>query len=260
MEIVVCIKQVPDTAEVKVDPQTNTLIREGVPSVINPFDKYALEAALQLRERFGGKIKVISMGPPQAEEAIQETYSLGIDEGYLLTDRAFAGADTLATAYTLATGIRKIGGFDLIICGKQAIDGDTAQVGPELAELLSIPQVAYVRKLEILDGLLRVERELEERAETIELLLPALITVTNQIGELRSPSLKGVLKAKGREIICWRAEDLEIDRGRIGLSGSATRVVRIFTPPKREDREILKGDVKEVTTRLVQELKKRMII
>lgn len=260
MEIIVCIKQVPDTTEVRIDPETKTLIREGVSSTINPYDKYALEAALRLREEYGGKISAISMGPPQAADAIRETYSRGVDAGYLLTDSSFAGADTLATAYTLAAGIRKIGRFDLIICGKQAIDGDTAQVGPELAELLDIPQVAYVRKIGISEGLLIVERELEGRFEKIELSLPALFTVTNEVGELRSPSLKEVLKAKNREVVRWGAEDLGVERDRIGLSGSATRVVKIFYPPKREDREILEGDTGKVVGRLIDEFKKRMII
>lgn len=260
MEIIVCIKQVPDTTEVKIDPETNTLIREGVPSIINPFDEYALEAAFQLQEKYGDRICAISMGPPQAEEAIRKAYSLGVDAGYLLTDKCFAGADTLATAHTLAAGIRKIGKFDLIICGKQAIDGNTAQVGPELAELLNIPQVAYVRKIEVFDNLVKVERELESTYEKIELNLPALLTVTNQIGDMRFPSLKGVLKAKNKEVVRWGAEDLEIDGDQVGLSGSATRVVKIFTPPKREDREILEGDTAQVTSRLIEELKKRMII
>lgn len=260
MEIIVCIKQVPDTTEARIDPETNTLIREGVPSIINPFDEYALEAAFQLRERYGGRVCAITMGPPQAEEILRKAYSLGVDEAYLLSDRSFAGADTLATAYTLAAGIRKIKRFDLIICGKQAIDGDTAQVGPELAELLDIPQVAYVRKIEVFGNTIRVERELEDTCEKIELTLPGLLTVTNQIGQLRPPSLKYVLKAKNKEIVRWGAEDLEIDKSRIGLPGSATRVVKIFTPPKREAKEILKGDVGEVTTRLIEELKKRMII
>ncbi|MBU1614205.1 electron transfer flavoprotein subunit beta/FixA family protein, partial [bacterium] len=158
MNIIVCIKQVPETHNVRINPETNTLIREGVESIVNPFDENALEAALQLREKHGGKITVLSMGPPQAETSLRHTIAMGVDEAVLLSDRAFAGADTLATAYTLSSGIRKMGDFDLILCGKQAIDGDTAQVGPELAEILGIAQAAYVRKIEVKDGRLEVER------------------------------------------------------------------------------------------------------
>jgi len=155
MKTIVCIKQVPETHNVRINPQTNTLIREGVESIVNPFDENALEAALQLREKHGGQVTVLSMGPPQAETALRHTMAMGVDEAILLSDRAFAGADTWATAYTLSCGIKKIGNFDLILCGKQAIDGDTAQVGPELAEFLGIAQAAYVRKIELKDGRLK---------------------------------------------------------------------------------------------------------
>lgn len=259
MDIVVCIKQVPDTEQVRIDPKTNTLIREGIPGTINPFDKYALEAALQVRDRYGARIRVITMGPPQAEEILRQAYALGVDEAYLLTDRRFGGADTLATSRTLASAIKKIGRFDLVICGKQAIDGETAQVGPELAGLLDLPQVTYVRKIELIDSSLRVECELEEGYERIDVGLPALITVTNRIGELRSPSLSGVLAAKKKGITVWGLEDLGLQEERVGLLGSPTRVIRVFSPPPRERREILKGDTREVVSQLIDRIKEFMV-
>ncbi|HEY3423876.1 MAG TPA: electron transfer flavoprotein subunit beta/FixA family protein, partial [Negativicutes bacterium] len=195
MEIVVCVKQVPDTTEVKIDPQTNTLIRQGVPSIVNPFDKNAVEAALQLREKHGGKVTIISMGPPQTKDALKECLAMGADEAILMSDRAFGGADTLATSHTLAAGIRKLGQVDMIICGKQAIDGDTAQVGPEIAEHLNIPQVTYVAKVEVEGNVVRVEREQEDGYEIIETSTPVLLTVVKSINEPRYPTVKGTMKA-----------------------------------------------------------------
>jgi len=242
MEIIVCIKQVPDTADIRIDPKTNTLIREGVPSIINPFDTYAIEEGVRLKEKYQGKVTVISMGPPQVEDALREAISLGIDEGVLLSDRAFAGADTLATSYTLAEGIKKIGKFDLIICGKQAMDGDTAQVGPGIAEKLNIPHVTYVKKIEeIMDSYIQVERLMEEGYEVIKMPLPALITVVKEINEPRMPSLKGKLKAKSAQIITWRAKDLEAEENRIGLEGSPTQVIKIFPPQPRGRGEMIEG-------------------
>ncbi len=261
MKIIVCIKQVPETTSVRIDPKTNTLIREGVQSVINPFDMNAIEAALQLKEGCGGEIVAISMGPPQAEEALREAISLGVDEAILLTDKAFAGGDTLATSYTLSRAIKKLGSFDLIICGKQAIDGDTAQVGPELAEMLNLPQVCFVRKIEeIKDTLMTVQRALEDGYEVVEVNLPALITVVKEINEPRLPSLRGKLAAKKKEIAKWGAADLDIVPEQVGLVGSATQVVRTFTPPPRKDRKILQGEVKDMVKELVAELKERKIV
>ncbi|MDI6736088.1 MAG: electron transfer flavoprotein subunit beta/FixA family protein [bacterium] len=262
MKIIVCIKQVPETTSVRIDPKTNTLIREGVQSIINPFDMNAIEAALQLKESCGdGEIIAISMGPPQAEEALREAISLGVDEAILLTDRAFAGGDTLATAYTLSMAIKKLSPFDLIICGKQAIDGDTAQVGPELAEMLNLPQVCFVRKIEeIKDALMTVQRALEDGYEVVEVNLPALITVVKEINEPRLPSLRGKLAAKKKEIGKWGVLDIEALPDRVGLVGSATQVVRTFTPPPRKDRKILEGEVKNIVKELVAELKERNIV
>jgi len=255
MNFIVCIKQVPGTTEVKIDPRTNTLVREGVESIVNPFDAYAIEEALRLKERMGGKVTVISMGPPQAESALREALSMGCDEAVLLTDPAFAGSDTLATSYTLACGIRKIGEFDLTICGKQAIDGDTAQVGPGIAEKLGIPAVTYVKKIEeIREGYIRVERMMEEGYEVIEMGLPSLITVVKEINEPRLPSLKGMMRAKKAEIRKWNANDINCKKERIGQPGSPTIVNKIFTPPPRKGGEILLGDAEEQARKLAEKL------
>ena len=197
MNIIVCIKQVPDTANVKIDPQTNTLIREGVESIINPFDMYAIEEAVRTKEKLGGSVLAVTMGPPQADAALREAISMGVDEAVLVSDRAFAGSDTWATSYTLACAIKKIGKFDIIFCGKQAADGDTAQVGPGVSMHLDIPQVTYVKKIEeVTPDHARVERMTEEGYEVIEVPLPVLFTVVKEINEPRIPSLKGKMRAK----------------------------------------------------------------
>ncbi|MEE8637836.1 MAG: electron transfer flavoprotein subunit beta/FixA family protein [Candidatus Margulisiibacteriota bacterium] len=260
MNIIVCIKQVPETTEVKINPETNTLIREGVPSIVNPFDENAVEAALQLREKQGGKITVISMGPPQAAEALKNTIAMGVDEVVLISDRAFAGSDTWATSYTLAQTIRKIGTYDLILCGKQAIDGDTAQVGPGIAEWLGIPQVTFAVKIDIDGSKAKVERLLEEVNEVVEAPLPAVITVVKQINEPRMPSLKGMMKAKKTEIKTLKAEDIEADLKNIGLDGSPTQVIKIFTPPPKSSGEILEGEPGEIVDKLISKIKESKII
>jgi len=259
MHIVVCIKQVPNTTEVRINPETNTLIREGVESVINPFDMYAIEEAMRLKEKFGGKVTIISMGPPQAESALREAISMGCDEAMLVTDRAFAGSDTWATSYILSRAIKKIGGFDIIICGKQASDGDTAQVGPGISTHLDIPQVTYVKKIEKIDGkTARVERMTEEGFDIIDTPIPCLLTVVKEINEPRLPSLKGKMRAKKAEIKRLTAEDLNCDFDKIGLDGSPTRVVKIFTPPARKGGQILKGDTGEIVEKLFKELKSEL--
>ena len=259
MNIIVCIKQVPETTEVKINPETNTLIREGVPSIINPFDENAIECALRLRELHGGKVTVLTMGPPQAGEALRTALAMGIDEAILISDKAFAGSDTLATSYTLAKAIKKVGEFDLIICGKQAIDGDTAQVGPGIAEWLNIPQVTFAVKVEIEGRKLKVDRLLEEVNEIVETELPALITVVKQINEPRMPSLKGMIKAKKTEIKIWKVADLEVEEGKIGLLGSPTWVIKIFTPPPKSGGEILSGSIDEQVDALVNKLHERKV-
>jgi len=252
MNIIVCIKQVPETTDVRINPETNTLIREGVKSIINPFDMYAIEEAILLKERFGGKVTVLTMGPPQAEAVLREAISMGADEGVLVGDRAFAGSDTWATSYTLAGAIKKIGTFDLIICGKQASDGDTAQVGPGISTHLNIPQVTYVKKVEeAKDNLMRVERMMEEGYEVIETPLPALLTVVKEINEPRIPSLKGLMRAKSAKITIWGQKDLNLDPQQIGLCGSPTQVVKIFTPAQRTGGQILKGEIPEIAAQLV---------
>jgi electron transfer flavoprotein beta subunit len=260
MDIIVCIKQVPETVEVKINPETNTLIREGVKSIINPFDMYAIEEAVQLKHRFGGKSMVLTMGPPQAEAALREAISLGVDEGILLSDRAFAGSDTWATSYTLAAAIKKIARFDLIICGKQASDGDTAQVGPGIATHLDLPQVTYVKKIEeISDKTSRVERMTEEGYEIIETPLPALLTVVKEINTPRLPSLKGLMRAKQAKILHWTHKDLEVDFAALGLNGSPTQVVKIFTPPARCGGQKFSGEPQELAEKLVELLRSEII-
>jgi electron transfer flavoprotein beta subunit len=256
MNIVVCIKQVPETTDVRINPETNTLMREGVKSIINPFDMYAIEEAVSLKERFGGKVSILTMGPPQAENALREAISMGADEGHLVCDRAFAGSDTWATSYTLAGAIKKLGTFDLIICGKQASDGDTAQVGPGISTHLDIPQVTYVKKVEeATDKMMRVERMLEEGFEIIETPLPALLTVVKEINEPRIPSLKGLMRAKSAKITVWTQKELNLDPQQIGLCGSPTQVVKIFTPAPRSGGQILTGEVADIAKQLVDLIK-----
>ncbi len=261
MNIVVCIKQVPDTTKVKINPETNTLIREGVESIINPFDHYAIEEAVRLKEAHGGTVKVMTMGPPQAETALREAVSLGADEAYLVSDRAFAGSDTWSTAYTLAAAIRNLGDTDLILCGKQAIDGDTAQVGPSLADQLDIPFVAFVRKVRtITDTELVVERVFEEGYEVVQSPLPALITVVKEINEPRLPSLKGKMKAKKCEIVMVSRSELEVEDPYLGLDGSPTRVVKIFSPDLKRAGEKLEGEPQDIAEKLVRNLRDQKLI
>ena len=261
MDIIVCIKQVPDTTEVKMNPETNTLVREGVPSIINPFDENAVEEALRLREKNGGKVTVITMGPPQAKEALKQVIAMGVDEVILVSDRAFAGSDTWATSYTLAQAIKKIGKFDLIFCGKQAIDGDTAQVGPGIAEWLNISQVTFAVKIELTGTTIKVERLLEELNEVVIAPLPCLLTVVKQINEPRVPSLKGMMKAKKAEIKTLSAADIGADIQKTGLNGSPTRVVKIFTPPQKGSGEIISGETtEEIVSNVVAKLQERKLV
>ena len=244
MNIVVCIKQVPGTTQVKINPETGTLIRDGVEAVVNPFDEYAIEEALRIKERVGGVVKVITMGPPQAENALRSAIAMGADEGYLISDRAFAGSDTWATSYTLSNGIKTLGQFDLIICGKQAIDGDTAQVGPAVAEMLGIPYVAWVRKVdEITDSHMKVERLMEEGYDIIEMPLPGLITVVKEINTPRMASLRGKMKAKSAKINMINASMMDVDTKKLGLKGSPTQVLRSFVPERKTGGEKISGEV-----------------
>jgi len=256
MNIVVCLKQVPGTTNVKIDPQTNTLVRQGIENIINPLDTYALEEGGRIKERCGGKVTAISMGPPQAEGMLREAISLGADEAILLSDSSFAGADTLTTAYTLSRAINKLGQYDIIICGRQTIDGDTGQVGPELAEMLDIPFIAYVSKIEeIADGRMQVQRMVEEGHEVIETPLPAVITVVKEINVPRLPSLRGIAKSKSVTIPVWSVQELGVDQSMVGLAGSATKVIKIFFPQRTCQGEIFQGELETQAECLVDKLK-----
>ena len=257
MNIIVCLKQVPGTTQVKINPETNSLIREGIENIINPFDTYALEEGVRLREKHGGKVTVITMGPPQAEAALREAISLGADEVILLSDRAFAVADTWATAYTLSRAVVKLADYDLIICGRQTIDGDTGQVGPELAEMLDMPFVAYVSNIEeIKESYLRVRRMVEEGHEVIETTLPAVITVAKEINVPRLPSLRGKMQSKSAAITTWTINDLDVVENMVGLAGSSTQVIKIFFPERVSQAEILQGDLESRVDTLIERLKK----
>jgi len=256
MEIIVCVKQVPDAKDVRLDPKTNTLAREGVEAIMNPFDRHALEEAVSLKEQLGGTVTVLTMGPPQAEAVLRGSIACGADRGVLVSDRAFAGADTWATSYTLAKAIETIGQCDLILCGKQAIDGDTAQVGPGLAARMDLPYVTCVQKTrEATTDSIIVERMMDDGYDVVRLPLPALLTVVKDINEPRVPSLKGKMKAKKAEITALSAADIGAKEECIGLAGSPTQVVRVFSPEPRGDREIFSGSVEEQVDQLVERLK-----
>ena len=261
MNIVVCLKQVPGTTEVKIDPITNTLIRQGIKAIVNPFDSYALEEGVRLKEKFGGKVTAISMGPPQASDMLKEAISVGADEAVLLSDMAFAGSDTLATAATLGKAVEKIKTYNLIICGRQTIDGDTGQVGPELAENLGIPFIAYVSKIEeIANGKMRVQRAVEDGYETIESPLPAVITVAKEINIPRMPSLRGLSKSRSAQIPVWTANDIAADKANIGQAGSGTWVVKVFYPQRIQHAEIIKGEPAVQAAALIEKLREAKIV
>ena len=247
LQIVVCVKQVPDTTEVRIDPETNTLIREGVPAIVNPFDAHATEAAAQIKEKHGAHVTVLSMGPPQATEAIKKCISVGADRGILLSDRAFAGADTWATSYALTAALERIAqeqGLDLVLCGKQAIDGDTAQVGPGIARRLGWPQVTYaigIPEIDVEAGTITVERRLEGGVEVVKARLPAVVTCVEEMNELRYAPLPNMIRAARYEPEVWTKDDIEVEEELLGLSGSPTTVNSIFPPPQPEPGEIIPG-------------------
>lgn len=261
MNIVVCLKQVPGTTQVQIDPKTNTLIRQGVAAILNPFDAYALEEGVRLKERYGGKVTVITMGPPQAVDMLREAISVGADQAILLSDREFAGSDTLATSYTLAQAVKKIAEYDLILCGRQTLDGDTGQVGPEMSQVLSLPFTAYVSKVEEAgNGILRVQRMVDDGHEVIEITLPAIITVTKEINVPRLPSLRGMVKSKSAQIPTWTAADIGADLQSVGRSGSATVVVKTFVPERVRRGQVLQGTVEEQIAALLSKLKETRVI
>jgi len=260
MNIIVCIKQVPDTTDVRIDPATNTLVREGVPSIINPFDMYAIEEALRLREKLGGKVTVLSMGPPQVMTALKEAISLGADEAVLLSDRAFAGADTWATSYVLALALKKLQP-ELVFCGMQAIDGDTGQVGPGIAVHMDYAQATYVARIESLEKRkITVKRMHEYGYEICSLRLPAVLTVVKEINEPRTPSLRGKMNAKKAEIPMWKPADIEADESKLGLQGSPTQVVKVFSPPHREGGEKWTGEPDELAGKVAELLRELEIV
>ena len=259
MKIVVCMKQVPDTTEVRIDPATGTLIREGIPSIINPDDKSGLEAALVLKEQEGAHVTVLTMGPPQAEAALREALAMGADEAILVSDARFGGADTWATSTTLAAALRKLS-WDLIICGRQAIDGDTAQVGPQIAEHLGLPHVSYVSELEHTGASLVVKRTFEDGYHRIRVKLPCLITALKDMNQPRYMSVAGVFDAFRKEVTLWGLDDIEVDRTQIGLKGSPTRVKKSFTKGAKSAGVVHEVDPKEGARIIVEKLKERFLI
>jgi len=261
MNIIVCIKQVPNTTNVQIDAETGRLKREGVESIVNPFDEYAIEEGVRLKEKIGGKVIAVTMGPPQAEAILREAISKGVDEGVLVSDRAFGGADTLATSYALARAIKHIGDYGIIICGKQATDGDTAQVGPGIAEMLDIPHVAYVKKIEDINASsAKLERMMEDGYDLIESPLPVLLTVVKEINTPRVASLKGKMAAKKAVIKVLDAASIGADTKKTGLNGSPTQVMKIFTPPQRQGGEKFTGEPQAVAAALVAKMQENGLI
>lgn len=255
MKILVCVKQVPDTNEVKIDPVKGTLIRNGVPSILNPDDANALEAALMLKDKDPDvEIAVLTMGPPQASYMLRECLAMGADEAYLLSDRAFGGADTCATSTTIAAGIRKVEGVDVIFAGRQAIDGDTAQVGPQVAQRLGIPVVTYVQSIRMDEDKVTVQRQMEDGYEVVEVKLPCLLTCVKELNEPRYMSVGGIVDAYQKDITVWNHMDVELDPADCGLNASPTQVFRSFTPPQKGKGEMLSGTVQEMAEALVGKL------
>ncbi|MDR1732834.1 MAG: electron transfer flavoprotein subunit beta/FixA family protein [Synergistaceae bacterium] len=261
MRIIVCIKQVPDTNEVRMDPKTGTLIREGVPSIINPDDRHALEEALRIKDRQEAEVIVLTMGPLQADVALREALAMGADRAILLTDRKFAGSDTWATAHALACAIGKIGAFDLILCGRQAIDGDTAQVGPQVAEYLNVPQVTYVQSMKLEGEKVVVERALEEGCEIVETSLPCLLTAVRELNTPRWPFMAGIFDAwREDRVEVWSADDIGADASIVGLKASPTAVRRAFTPEPKARGTMLEGSGRETVRDLISRLREKHVI
>jgi len=276
MNIVVCVKQVPDTTEVKIDPATGTLVREGIPSIINPDDKSGLEAALELKDQAGAKVTVLSMGPPQAELALREALAMGADEAVLLSDRAFGGADTWATSTTLAAALRKLD-WDLVVCGRQAIDGDTAQVGPEMAEHLGIPQVTYVEKVQVeaaagkgagaasktgaaAGARLRVTRATEEGHEEVLVGTPVLLTAIKELNQPRYMNIARIFASASTSVETWNAANLDVDKAEVGLTGSPTRVRKSQAKDAKREGVTVKEAPREAAERVAYMLREKRFI
>ena len=260
MNIVVCIKQVPDTNEVKLDPVKGTLIRDGVPSIINPDDKAGLEAALRIKDELGARVSVVTMGPLQADIALREALAMGADEAYLITDRAFAGADTWATSSTLAAVMKKLP-YDLIITGRQAIDGDTAQVGPQIAEHLGLVNISYAEEIKVEGDSVMVKRQYEDRYHILKAKMPCLITALSELNKPRYMTPGGIFDAfREKEVTVWTLKDLEVDMANIGLKGSPTRVVKSFTKPLKGEGQVVELDPEESVSFLMEKLSEKFII
>ncbi|MFR7984961.1 MAG: electron transfer flavoprotein subunit beta [Clostridia bacterium] len=262
MRIIVCVKQVPDTNEITINPETGTLIRDGVPSILNNDDANALEQALEIKDAYPDtEVIALTMGPPQAREMLQECLAMGADEAILLSDRALGGSDTWATSNALAAGIRKIGDFDLVFAGRQAIDGDTAQVGPQIAEKLGVPQVTYVKEFEMGDDAVTVKRALEDGYEQLRVKLPCVLTAIKELNTPRYMSVPGILRAVKSEIKVWSADDIGVDKTTVGLKASPTNVFRSFTPKPKGKGITVEGDTaKELASNLLADLRKKHII
>ena len=259
MKIVVCIKQVPDTTVIKINPVTGTLIRDGVPSIMNPDDKGGLEVALQLKDKYGAHVTVITMGPPQADLILREAYAMGADKAILLTGREFGGADTLATSHTIAAALKNLE-YDLIIAGRQAIDGDTAQVGPQIAEHLGLPQISYVAGLEVKDGKYIVKKETEEGYQMLEVAGPALLTVLASGFKARYMSVGGIVEAYKKDVEVWGVEKVDPPVEMLGLKGSSTNVYKSFTKGVKAAGEVYEVDAEQAVDLIVSKLKEKFII
>lgn len=262
MRIAVCVKQVPDTNEIRINPETGTLIRDGVPSILNNDDANALEQALQIKDTNPDTtVTVLTMGPPQAKEMLQECLAMGADEAILLSDRALGGSDTWATSNALAAGLRKAGPFDLILAGRQAIDGDTAQVGPQIAEKMGLPQVTYVKEFELEGDTVTVKRALEDGYEKLRVKLPCVLTAIKELNTPRYMSVPGILRAAKAEIQVWSADDIGVDKTTVGLKASPTNVFRSFTPKPKGKGITVEGDTpKELAGNLLADLRAKHII
>lgn len=260
MKIIVCIKQVPDTTEIKLDPVTGTLIRDGVPSIMNPDDKGGLEMALELKDKYGAHVTVITMGPPQADEILREAFAMGADRAIHLSDRKFAGADTLATSNAIAGALRMLD-FDLVITGRQAIDGDTAQVGPQIAEHLDLPQVTYVEELEY-DGhkLFTVKKSTEEGYQLVEVEAPCVVTVLATANKPRYMSVRGIVEAYDRQVEVWNYDNIRVDESKLGLNGSPTRVYKSFTKGAKAAGQIYEVEPAEAADIIIDKLKEKFVI
>ncbi len=260
MEIVVCIKQVPDTTEIKINPVTGTLIRDGVPSIMNPDDKGGLELALRMKDQYGAHVTVITMGPPQADLVLREALAMGADDAILLTDRKFAGADTLATSNALAGALRTLK-WDLIITGRQAIDGDTAQVGPQIAEHLDIPQISYVANLERKsDNEFLVKKETEEGYQMLEVSAPCLLTVLASANKARYMSVPGIVDAYNKEVQLWSADKIDVDETKLGLKGSPTKVLKAFAKGMKQAGQVYEVEAEEAVGLIISKLQEKFII